>query len=205
MPIRELAAHARARRPRSLRHSRRGRSLPPARRRVGRALARAIPRPVQRGTGGHDARARGADGLSQARAPGPGRWPRVRADRGGRAGAPPRGRRRGGAPALRRQPHRGAPRGHRLSRRGAMPLAEMRRALPCAVHEVFRIETCAQGLARLGLALRGVPRRLPDGAARGGLAGGRAQEHHRVPLGPGRSRLGGRGRRARLRATSSRG
>ena len=28
----------------------------------------------------------------------------------------------------------------------AMPLAEMRRALPCAVHEVFRIETCAQGL-----------------------------------------------------------
>ena len=34
---------------------------------------------------------------------------------------------------------------------GAMPLAEMRRALPCAVHEVFRIETCAQGLVARGL------------------------------------------------------
>jgi predicted TIM-barrel fold metal-dependent hydrolase len=28
----------------------------------------------------------------------------------------------------------------------AMPLAEMRRVLPCAIHEVFRIETCAQAL-----------------------------------------------------------
>ena len=28
----------------------------------------------------------------------------------------------------------------------AMPLAEMRRTLPCAVHEVFRVETCAQDL-----------------------------------------------------------
>ena len=28
----------------------------------------------------------------------------------------------------------------------AMPLVEMRRTLPCAVHEVFRIETCAQEL-----------------------------------------------------------
>lgn len=34
---------------------------------------------------------------------------------------------------------------------GAMPLAEMRRALPCAMHEVFRIETCAQDLVALGL------------------------------------------------------
>ena len=34
---------------------------------------------------------------------------------------------------------------------GAMPLAEMRHALPCAVHEVFRIETCAQGLVAHGL------------------------------------------------------
>jgi uncharacterized protein len=33
----------------------------------------------------------------------------------------------------------------------AMPLAEMGRLLPCAVHEVFRIETCAQAL--LGRAL----------------------------------------------------
>ena len=33
----------------------------------------------------------------------------------------------------------------------AMPLAEMRRALPCAVHEVFRIETCAQSLVAHGL------------------------------------------------------
>ena len=33
-----------------------------------------------------------------------------------------------------------------------MPLAEMRRALlPCAVHEVFRIETCAQSLVARGL------------------------------------------------------
>ena len=32
-----------------------------------------------------------------------------------------------------------------------MPLAEMRRALPCAVHEVFRIETCAQSLVAHGL------------------------------------------------------
>ena len=32
-----------------------------------------------------------------------------------------------------------------------MPLAEMRRALPCAVHEVFRIETCAQSLVASGL------------------------------------------------------
>ena len=30
----------------------------------------------------------------------------------------------------------------------AMPLAEMRRDLPCQVHEVFRIETCAQDLLR---------------------------------------------------------
>jgi hypothetical protein len=29
---------------------------------------------------------------------------------------------------------------------GAMPLAEMRRLLPCAIHEVFRIETCAERL-----------------------------------------------------------
>jgi len=34
---------------------------------------------------------------------------------------------------------------------GAMPLSDMRRLLPCAVHEVFRIETCAQAL--LGKAL----------------------------------------------------
>ena len=33
----------------------------------------------------------------------------------------------------------------------AMPLDEMRRALPCAVHEVFRIETCAQRLLALDL------------------------------------------------------
>jgi hypothetical protein len=29
---------------------------------------------------------------------------------------------------------------------GAMPLAEMRRTLPCPIHEVFRVETCAQAL-----------------------------------------------------------
>jgi predicted TIM-barrel fold metal-dependent hydrolase len=29
---------------------------------------------------------------------------------------------------------------------GAMPLAEMRERLPCAIHEVFRIETCAERL-----------------------------------------------------------
>ena len=34
---------------------------------------------------------------------------------------------------------------------GAMSLPDMRRALPCAVHEVFRIETCAQDLIGLGL------------------------------------------------------
>jgi predicted TIM-barrel fold metal-dependent hydrolase len=34
---------------------------------------------------------------------------------------------------------------------GAMSLAEMRRTLPCAVHEVFRIETCAQELLLRGL------------------------------------------------------
>jgi uncharacterized protein len=34
---------------------------------------------------------------------------------------------------------------------GAMPLDAMRRALPCAVHEVFRIETCAQQLVAVGL------------------------------------------------------
>ena len=33
----------------------------------------------------------------------------------------------------------------------AMTLAEMRRGLPCPVHEVFRIETCAQDLLREGL------------------------------------------------------
>jgi hypothetical protein len=35
---------------------------------------------------------------------------------------------------------------------GAMALAEMRRRVACAVHEVFRIETCAQGLLARGLA-----------------------------------------------------
>jgi len=34
---------------------------------------------------------------------------------------------------------------------GAMPLAEMRQAMPCAIHEVFRIETCAQRLLARGL------------------------------------------------------
>ena len=34
----------------------------------------------------------------------------------------------------------------------AMPLAEMRRLLPCAIHEVFRIETCAEALIVKGLA-----------------------------------------------------
>jgi predicted TIM-barrel fold metal-dependent hydrolase len=34
----------------------------------------------------------------------------------------------------------------------AMTLAEMRRVLPCAIHEVFRIETCAQDLLREALA-----------------------------------------------------
>ena len=49
---------------------------------------------------------------------------------------------------------------------GAMPLGEMRRLLPCAIHEIFRIETCAQDLlaealpydeflAAFGRALRG--------------------------------------------------
>jgi predicted TIM-barrel fold metal-dependent hydrolase len=33
----------------------------------------------------------------------------------------------------------------------AMPLGEMRRGLPCAIHEVFRIETCAQTLLREAL------------------------------------------------------
>jgi predicted TIM-barrel fold metal-dependent hydrolase len=33
----------------------------------------------------------------------------------------------------------------------AMPLARMRRELPCEVHEVFRIETCAQDLERRAL------------------------------------------------------
>jgi len=33
----------------------------------------------------------------------------------------------------------------------AMPLAQMRRALPCQVHEVFRIETCAQDLVHKAL------------------------------------------------------
>ncbi|MBI4590429.1 MAG: amidohydrolase family protein [Candidatus Rokubacteria bacterium] len=37
---------------------------------------------------------------------------------------------------------------------GAMPLAEMRRLLPCAVHEVFRIESCAEAL---------LPKALPYG------------------------------------------
>lgn len=34
---------------------------------------------------------------------------------------------------------------------GAMPLAQMRRDLPCQVHEVFRIEACAQDLVRKAL------------------------------------------------------
>ena len=34
---------------------------------------------------------------------------------------------------------------------GAMPLPEMRRLLPCRVHEVFRIESCAQALLPKGL------------------------------------------------------
>lgn len=33
----------------------------------------------------------------------------------------------------------------------ATPLGEMRRALPCAIHEVFRVETCAQGLVGAAL------------------------------------------------------
>ena len=33
---------------------------------------------------------------------------------------------------------------------GAMPLDEMARALPCAIHEVFRIETCAERLIAQG-------------------------------------------------------
>lgn len=37
---------------------------------------------------------------------------------------------------------------------GAMPLAEMRRLLPCAIHEVFRIESCAEAL---------LPKALPYG------------------------------------------
>jgi predicted TIM-barrel fold metal-dependent hydrolase len=37
----------------------------------------------------------------------------------------------------------------------AMPLAEMRRALPCAVYEVFRIETCAQELLSDALSFQG--------------------------------------------------
>lgn len=37
---------------------------------------------------------------------------------------------------------------------GAMPLAEMRRRLPCQVHEVLRIEACAQALLLEGLPYR---------------------------------------------------
>src|SRR5262245_49527583 len=39
---------------------------------------------------------------------------------------------------------------------GAMPLAEMRRELPCAIHEVFRIETFAQDLLTQALHYGGV-------------------------------------------------
>jgi len=33
----------------------------------------------------------------------------------------------------------------------AMPLLEMRRLLPCSIHEIFRIESCAEGLLRKAL------------------------------------------------------
>ena len=52
----------------------------------------------------------------------------------------------------------------------AMPLDDMRRALPCAVHEVFRIETCAQGLLALDVAyeefLAAFRKALDEAAAR---------------------------------------
>ena len=53
--------------------------------------------------------------------------------------------------ALRRQPHHGAPRGHGLPGGWPCRSAKCGRALPCAVHEVFRIEACAQGLVAHGL------------------------------------------------------
>ena len=51
----------------------------------------------------------------------------------------------------------------------AMELAEMRRALPCRVHEVFRIETCAQDLLARGLSFEAYVRAF--GAALGAAAG----------------------------------
>ena len=55
---------------------------------------------------------------------------------------------------------------------GAMPLDEMARALPCGIHEVFRIETCAQALLPKALAyddfLAAFRAALTDAAGRAG-------------------------------------